>query len=216
MLERLVHEFLAFVVWASIESGSCHYRLLFDRARSSSRQITFSSPLSVFSCLILLYFVPPLYHPPRIASMSLFRSLCQQLKDFFDKSSAHTSNPSSRCPVCPRHSFQGNRLVIPLRRAKQSSKHEGLSPRWNSGGSLAQATTFTFTAFRTWLFWRNRFREVRGPLADTWTHHVRRPLGQGTFAITRMPSVRTRGRSGGEGGHCLVRERGRRKCPCQR
>ena len=125
------------VVGTSIESGSRHYRLLF------AEDDFFSTTLCVF-----------VFHPPAFYHLSLVHSLSLSLYFHFcldlclylcsilsvnnskisPTSSLHIHQiPSPGWPVCPRSSFQGNRLVIPLRRAKQSSKHRvNLSPRWDS------------------------------------------------------------------------------------
>lgn len=98
-----------FVVGASIESGSRH-RLLFSAAPDpllaadnffspfppSTTRLSFRlNPLPLSS-------LPPLYHLPAASSTLP----CQQLKDFFDKSSAHTSIPPPLACASPAIRFE--------------------------------------------------------------------------------------------------------------
>lgn len=134
---------------------------LHGRARSSSRQITFSffsTRLTLFVstlpyhfslCRLFIISPPPRLHPPFPLSTTR-RFLRQVLCTYINSSSVSLRDPLP--PSLPsRHSFRGNRLVTRLRRAKQSSKHEETFVLVETRHiSTAQpATTFTFTAFRT-------------------------------------------------------------------
>lgn len=93
------------VVEASIESGSRH-RLLFMAVPDPLLAVDNFSFLFFFRLrldsfrlnpTLPLFSLPPLYHLPSSAAPS-HPSLCQQLEDFFDKSSAHTSiHPPLTC-----------------------------------------------------------------------------------------------------------------------
>lgn len=129
-----VHTVRTRIPWVAVgasESGSRHYRLLFDRARSSSRRDNFfpspcpyvsSSPLSSYRLPIIARDSPSLF---------LLRSLSTS-RGFLRTSPLHIYiHQTFLIPrgLCPCHSLRGNRLIIRLRRAKQWSKHRVLSPR---------------------------------------------------------------------------------------